>query len=107
MVVAPCLTVNVTVPTFTAPAVLVTVAVSGTLWLLVLKLAEALAAVVVVPATLTVSVCVLSVLVAKPPAGVYPAVMVCRADRNGDGRGSERALDPAGTVPEVTAVPMV
>jgi len=46
--VPPCSTVNVTVPTFTAPAGLVTVALSVTFWLLVLKLAEAFAAVVVV-----------------------------------------------------------
>jgi hypothetical protein len=65
--VAPCFTVNVTVPTFTAPAPLVTVAVNPTLWLLVLKLAVAFAAVVVVPAELIVSVCVLSLLPANPP----------------------------------------
>ena len=74
--VAPCFTVNVTVPTFTAPAPLVTVAANVTLWLLALKLADAFAATVVVPASPIVSVCVLSLLVAKPPAALYTAVIV-------------------------------
>jgi hypothetical protein len=47
----------VTVPAFTVPALLVTVALRVTLWLLELKLADSFAAVVVVVAiTLTVSV---------------------------------------------------
>jgi hypothetical protein len=48
IVVPLCDTVNVTVPTFTAPAPLVTVAVNVTFWLLALNVAEAFAAVVVV-----------------------------------------------------------
>jgi len=69
IVVAPCVTVKVTVPAFTVPCPLVTVAESVTFWLLALKFAVALAAVVVVAAPFTVSVWVLSLLVAKfPPA---------------------------------------
>jgi hypothetical protein len=57
--VPPCDTVNVTVPTFTAPAPLVTVAASVTFWLLALNLAVAFAATVVVAAGLpTVNVTV-------------------------------------------------
>jgi hypothetical protein len=59
-------TVKVTVPVLIGPAVLVTVAVSVTFWLLELKLAEALDAVVVVPELLTVRTCVLSLLLLKP-----------------------------------------
>jgi hypothetical protein len=49
MVVGPFLTVNVTVPVFTVPGEVVTVALSGTVWLLTLYTAVAFAAVVVVP----------------------------------------------------------
>jgi hypothetical protein len=63
-------TVKVTVPAFTAPATLVTVAASETFWALTLKLAEAFAAVVVVAALPTVKVWVLSLLAAKPPAAL-------------------------------------
>jgi hypothetical protein len=56
MVVPPCETVKVTVPVFTVPAGLVTVAERVTFWPMVLKLAEALAAVVVVAFAPTVSV---------------------------------------------------
>jgi hypothetical protein len=69
-VVPPCDTVNVTVPTFTAPAPLVTVADSDTFWLLALKGAEAFAAAVVVEAGVTDNVCVLSLLVAKFPGAL-------------------------------------
>jgi hypothetical protein len=68
--------VNVTVPTFTAPAPLVTVAASVTFWLLALKLAVAFAATVVVAAVPTLRVCVLSLLAANPPAPLYAAVIV-------------------------------
>ena len=44
----PCDTVNVTVPAFTVPLLLVTVAESATFWLLVLKVAKAFVPVVVV-----------------------------------------------------------
>jgi len=62
-------TVNVTVPAFTVPAPLVTVAFSVTFRLFGLNVAVALDAVVVVAAPFTVKLCVLSLLVAKfPPA---------------------------------------
>jgi hypothetical protein len=76
IVVPPCETVKVTVPVFTAPLPLVTVADKVTFWLLVLKLAEALDAVVVVVAAETVRMWVLSLLLPKPPAPLYAAVMV-------------------------------
>lgn len=53
--------VNVTVPAFTCPPALVTVAERGTVWVLVLKMTDAGAAVVVVEA-FTDNVCVLSLL---------------------------------------------
>jgi hypothetical protein len=56
--------VNVTVPAFTVPPALVTVAKSGTVWLLVLEVADAGAAVVVVDA-FTDNACTLSLLVNK------------------------------------------
>jgi hypothetical protein len=62
--VAPLNTVNVTVPAFTVPPALVTVADRATLWLLTLNVADADDAVVVVVA-LTVSVCALSLLLRK------------------------------------------
>ena len=55
-VVPLCETVNVTVPAFTVPDVLVTVAASVTLWLLSLNVAVAFAAVVVVAPLPTVNV---------------------------------------------------
>jgi hypothetical protein len=70
MVVPLCETVNVTVPAFTVPDVLVTVAASVTLWLLSLNGAVAFAAVVVVAPLPTVNVCVLSLLAAKLPAAL-------------------------------------
>lgn len=57
-------TVNVTVPAFTVPPALVTVADRATTWLLALNVADAGDAVVVVFA-LTVSVCALSLLLRK------------------------------------------
>ena len=66
--VPPCETVNVTVPVFTAPDPLVTVADKVTFWLLALKLAEAFTAAVVVAAEVTAKVCVLSLLLLNPPA---------------------------------------
>jgi hypothetical protein len=56
IVVPPCDTVNVTVPVFTVPDALVTVADSVTFCALVLKLAEALTPVVVVAAAVTANV---------------------------------------------------
>jgi hypothetical protein len=67
--VPPCETANVTVPAFTAPAPLLTVAVSVTFWLLGLNVAVALDALVIVPAAFTVKLCEVSLLPAKfPPA---------------------------------------
>jgi hypothetical protein len=62
--VAPLNTVNVTVPTLTVPAALVSVAERATIWLLALNVADADDAVVVVFA-LTVSVCRVSLLLRK------------------------------------------
>jgi hypothetical protein len=76
MVVPPCDTENVTVPAFTVPATLVTVAESATFWLLSLKLVVALPAAVVVGAGVTDNVCVLSLLLPNPPAPLYAAVIV-------------------------------
>ncbi len=63
-------TVKVTMPSPTVPAGLVTVAVSGTKWSVVLNVVVKSAAVVVVAAGLTVRVCMLSLDVLKsgPPS---------------------------------------
>src|SRR5437773_929102 len=78
MTVAPSFTVKVTDPWLTVPAPEVTVAVSATVWSVLLNVAVLSAAVVVVPALLTVSVVVLSELAAKVPVGplVYAASIV-------------------------------
>jgi hypothetical protein len=70
MVTPPWLTVNFTVPAFTAPPALVTVAESATFWLLPLNAAAALLAVVVVAAAPTVKLAVLL----TGPAGVWVVV---------------------------------
>jgi hypothetical protein len=74
--VPPCDTANVTVPAFTVPAPLVTVAASVTFWLLSLNVAVSFAAVVVVAPVPTLNVCVTSLLVAKLPAALYTAWIV-------------------------------
>jgi len=107
IVVAPCVTVNVTVPAFTVPCALVTVADSVTFWLLALKFADAFAAVVVVAAPFTVSVWVLSVLVAKFPPALYTAVIVYGPTVVLPGRTNVALAAPAVTVPEVTGEPIV
>ena len=71
MVVPPWLTVNVTVPAFTVPPPLVTVAESATFWLLALNGAEAFAPVVVVADAVTVKV---AVLLTGPATGVCEVV---------------------------------
>ena len=68
--VLPFSTVNVTVPAFTVPTLLVTVAERATLCALELYVADAFVAVVVVVVVLTVSVCDVSLLVVKPPAAL-------------------------------------
>ena len=73
--VAPLNTPNVTVPAFTVPPALVTVAESVTDWLDALNGAVALAAVVVDPA-LTDNVCVLSLLVLRFVVPLYTAWIV-------------------------------
>jgi hypothetical protein len=76
MVVPPCETMKVTVPAFTVPLPLVTVAESETFWLLVLNVAVAFAPVVVVAPVPTVRVCVLSLLVERLVVPLYAAVIV-------------------------------
>ena len=65
IVVPPCETVNVTVPAFTVPEPLVTVAERVTFWLALLNTAEAFAPVVVVAPAPTVKVCVASLLAVR------------------------------------------
>ena len=65
--VTPLKIVNVTVPEFTVPDGLVTVADSATVWLLALNDADAFAAVVVVEAAFTVRFWLLSELARKFP----------------------------------------
>ena len=65
IVVAPCVTVNVTVPPFTVPAPLVIVAESATFWAAALKVTEAALAVATVEAVVMVKVCVLSLLASR------------------------------------------
>ena len=61
MAVAPCKTVKVSVPRFTVPAGLFTVALSVTVWLPELNPVEALAAAVLLETAPMVRACVLSV----------------------------------------------
>jgi hypothetical protein len=107
MVVPPCDTVKVTVPTFTVPAPLVTVADNVTFWLLLLKTAEAFAPVVVVEPAPTVSVCVLSVLALRFPVPLYAAVIVYVPAAVFAGNTNVAPAAPDVTVPDVTGVPIV
>ena len=107
IVVPPCDTVNVTVPAFTVPDPLVTVADSVTFWLLALNVAVALVPAVVVAPAPTVSVCVASLLVARFVVPLYAAVIVYVPAAVLPGSTNVALAAPAATVPEVTGVPIV
>jgi hypothetical protein len=96
--------VNVTLPAFTVPAVLLTVALRVTLCAVALKLAEAFAATVVVAAFPTVNVCVVSLLAAKPLAPPYAAKIVYAPAAVFAGSVYEAVAAPLETGP-LTAVP--